>query len=206
VTAQAPDTIRVDGTEWAVVGIDGQGLFDPAAWGLQPIPLSTAEWRGFVARYVVEDDRLRLAHLSIGLAGDAAAAAIDRLPGVLTSTGDRARWSIDFDRFDVPFTGTLLLGQGFIQDLYVHMGFHPAWKWERVIRLQLKDGLVTASTDESARMAIERERRKGERLDPGPDADPATVGRWIRDAFDRSIRRFGNRDEPGVRIEGPDGD
>jgi len=196
VTAQAPDMILVDGTEWAVVGIDGRGLFDPAAWGLEPVPLSTAEWRGFVARYAVADGRLRLVHLSIGLAGDEARAALESLPGVVRSTAQGARWSLDFDGFDVPFTGTLLLGQGFIRDLYVHMGFHPAWKWERVLRLELADGLVTASTDESARMARERNGRRGKPLGPGRDADRGTVGRWISDAFDRSIRR----------TEGPDGD
>ncbi len=29
----------------------------------------------------------------------------------------------------VPFTGALLLGERFITSTYVHMGFHPAWKF-----------------------------------------------------------------------------
>ncbi len=202
MTAQAPDMVTFDGAEWALVGIDGQGLFDPAAWDLRPIALNTAEWRGFVCRYAVEDDRLRLAHLSIGLREEDGA-ALDRLPGVVRVVGERVRWNVDFEGVDVPFTGTLVLGQGFIRDLYVHMGFHPPWKWERVVRLELDDGHVTASTDESARMARERQDRKGAPLKPGPGADRRTVSQWILDTFDRSIRRIRRWDDPTGRKEPP---
>jgi hypothetical protein len=203
MTAQAPDSVMYEGAEWVLVGIDGHGLFDPAAWDLRPIALSTAEWRGFVCRYAVEGDRLRLAHLSIGLADEDAGARLEELPGVSRVVADRVRWTVDFDGVDIPFTGTLMLGRGFIRDLYVHMGFHPPWKWERVTRLELDAGRVTETADESTRMAREREARKGAPLAPGPDADRQTVGRWIRDTFDRSIRRFRREGEPPGRKEPP---
>jgi hypothetical protein len=79
------------------------------------------------------------------------------------------------------------------------MGFHPAWKWERVVRLELDEGAIIASTDVSAETARERERHAGEPLGPEPGADQQTVRRWIRDTFDRSIRRLRDRDEPPAK-------
>ena len=37
--------------------------------------------------------------------------------------------------YPIAYTGGLLLARGFIQKLYEHMGFHPAWKYEQVIEL-----------------------------------------------------------------------
>jgi hypothetical protein len=190
MTAQIPDGVVVDGTTWALVGINGQGLFDPAGFGLQPISLSTGEWRGFTCRYAIEAGRLRLAHLSIGrLREEAGTAAIERLPSIARSTQDRARWEFDFEGLEVPFTGTLLLGDEFIRDLYVHMGFHPAWKWGRVLELQLAGGEVTRTADRSAEYAQIREQQRGQPLEPGPKADANAIARWIRGTFDRSIAR-----------------
>jgi hypothetical protein len=53
----------------------------------------------------------------------------------------------------VPFSGGLLLGQGFIRTTYVHMGFHPAWKFEKVAELLLEHGGVTSTLDRSAELA-----------------------------------------------------
>ena len=43
---------------------------------------------------------------------------------------------------EVPFTGSLLIGHRFIQSLYRHMGFHPAWKFEQSWEIELDRGRV----------------------------------------------------------------
>ena len=43
-------------------------------------------------------------------------------------------------RHPVPFTGGLLLTRDFIEELYVHMGFHPAWKYREVHELIFRAG------------------------------------------------------------------
>ena len=94
---------------------------------------------------------------------------------------------MDFEGLDVGFSGTLLLGDGFIRDLYVHMGFHPAWKYERVRRLVLREGAVTEVVDDSRGYARQRDERRRAPLGPRPDADRADVDRWVSETFDRSI-------------------
>jgi hypothetical protein len=55
-----------------------------------------------------------------------------------------------------PFTGGLLLGAGFIDALYVHMGHHPAWKYTTVLELTFDDGRLTVVHDRSHLMAQRR--------------------------------------------------
>ena len=86
----------------------------------------------------------------------------------------------------LPFTGGLLLGDGFIQELYEHMGFHPAWKFRKVIELVFADGILTATHDRSYDMARVRAintpdgKPKSKRFN-----SPVDMVGWIEDCFDR---------------------
>lgn len=85
----------------------------------------------------------------------------------------------------MPFTGGLLLAQDFIRELYVHMGFHPPWKYRVVHELSFTDGRLTAERDRSAAMEEIRQRLVARPL--GPDGtDQAELHRWIEQCFDRS--------------------
>lgn len=67
MTAQINDGIKYNGTEYSIVGIDGDGLFDPFAYGMNPVSWCTACWRGFVTDYEVENGQLFLDTLKICL-------------------------------------------------------------------------------------------------------------------------------------------
>lgn len=79
----------------------------------------------------------------------------------------------------IPFTGGMLLGQGFIDRLYVHMGFHPAWKYTRVVELRLDGGRLVDQCDRSAEMAELRRR-----IEAGEVPDPLrSRADWIQASF-----------------------
>jgi hypothetical protein len=84
------------------------------------------------------------------------------------------------------FTGGLLLGKGFIRSLYEHMGFHPAWKYEKVIELIFSGGVLAAAYDRSAEMAEIREVKAGTNGHGSKRFNsPAQMVRWIAKCFDR---------------------
>jgi hypothetical protein len=83
----------------------------------------------------------------------------------------------------VPFTGGLLAARDFIEELYVHMGFHPAWKYGVVRELLFEDGHLTGDFDRSAKIAQLRAKLQ-DRLTP-TTTDPATLREWIGKCFDR---------------------
>jgi hypothetical protein len=176
MTAQIPDIVVFEGREYSIAGVKGSGLFHPADHGLFPRATSTANWRGFVCRYVVDEGRLTLDRVAIGL--DEAADLFGHAP-----RRDERSASYLFEQLarPVPFTGRLLLGEGFIQNLYVHMGFHPAWKFEHVEELAFEDGGLTEATDLSE--AAQRFRLSVAAGELRPSVGSGHMEHWIEDTF-----------------------
>lgn len=189
MTAQAPDSVSYDGTDYVIAGINGGPLFDPGDHGLHTVMTSTANWRGYVAHYVVRDGRFLLSRLTdVGLPPDAdgATPVPPDLNGAPASGGDHSYEYADVD-LPVAFSGGLLLGADFRTDLYTHMGFHPAWKFERVLELILERGTLQRAADRSAEIAVVRQEIvAGGREDPDGGRD---VTRWIARTFELDYGR-----------------
>lgn len=192
MTAQIPDSVEFGATTYSIAGVAGDGLFEPLHHGIRPIPLHTACHRGFVCRYSVRDERLRLVHLEIGIervTDDARARR--RAPTLfgVAPVADEARTAATYEGLDEPiaFTGGLLCGHGFVQDLYVHMGFQPAWRYETVVELVFREGVLRSATDHSAEMLrVRNELAAGERADPDGRGD---LRRWIGRTFSLDYER-----------------
>jgi len=101
---------------------------------------------------------LRLATVFIGLGGEQRAAAERDAGPALFGV------SPIYSEFDgcfvydglaaaVPYSGCLTLGADFVWDQYVHMGFHPPWKYRTVLDLTFAAGRLTAAVDRSEAMA-----------------------------------------------------
>lgn len=65
MTGQIHDKVLFEGTEYDLVGQDGEGLFEPSAFGMFPQMIHTACWRGYYCAYAVERFDLLLTHLTI---------------------------------------------------------------------------------------------------------------------------------------------
>jgi hypothetical protein len=189
MTAQFHDSVKYRRRWYDLAGVHGQGLFDPLAYGLVPTVRSTACWRGFVCQYKVASGELILdcLHISLGRATDATPGS----GGPPELFGVRAKrqegflgWAFKRLHHPVSFSGGLLLARKFIKGLYVHMGFHPAWKFQSVVECLFDDGKLTKATDRSVEMARIRERMVNSGLRPGSDARRPEVIQWIEDCFD----------------------
>ena len=87
--------------------------------------------------------------------------------------------------FPLPFSGRLLACRGFIDDLYVHMGFHPAWKYKKVMELAFDDGRLIEHRDRSDAVAELRRRiQAGEEPDRNGGAE---IHDWMNNIFKRNI-------------------
>jgi len=142
--------------EFVIAGVNGSGLFQPEDHGLRPAATSSANWRGYVCSYRVKEDFLHLEELTIGLgAGEESQhpspPALFGIEASVRPDGHEADYR--FGSAPIAFSGGLLLGKGFIDDLYVHMGFHPAWKFRQVVELMFEEGRLTAAHDHSQRIA-----------------------------------------------------
>ena len=197
MTAQFNDKFIFRGTKYSVAGISEGELFDPATLDLEPSRACTACYRGYVATYSVVNDRLVIANLDVNLIeeGDKSFSRQEGPPiNGIRPTGTEK----EFDLFNnyyqginyhLEYSGGILIADGFISNLYVHMGFHPAWKYEYVIELIFEKGRLAGELDRSEEMVEMRNKvdhLKGYSSESGPTRDE--IRRFVESAFDRSYR------------------
>jgi len=195
MTAQFSDTVTYRDEQYDLAGVSGEGVFDPFDHGMAPVSWCTACWNGFVCHYEVADDQLRLDGLRVcltpllgpGERGETVAA-----PPLFGKQAERVGDTFEYVYRDlagsVAFTGGLLLCGDFIADLYVHMGFHPAWKYRRVHELIFDAGRLTAAADRSAEMRELRESMADAPLGPPHNAGGETILAWIEKTFSRDYK------------------
>lgn len=188
MTAQFPDMVSYRDRSFVLAGIDGNGLFDPLAHGLSPKGKCSACWRGFVVEYVVADGQLDLVRLNL---------STDENPPLLFGVAPQAKGNdrtiLDFAYLDLrrrtQFTGGLLIADDFIRELYVHMGFHPAWKFREVHELIFDDGRLVEAEDRSEAMADVRRKLASAPLRPTYGDGTDDTAHWIDRCFRRDYRR-----------------
>ena len=148
MTAQIDDIFRHSGVDFSVSGISEGELFEPSLLDLNPADTCTACWRGYQAVFAMLESRLVPDTLHVNLLTEGEGYKCQEGPPIngVTPTGPLE----EYDWFNnhyvcleyhLEYTGGLLLADGFIDDLYVHMGFHPAWKYTNVIELIFENGI-----------------------------------------------------------------
>lgn len=214
MTAQFNDTFFYQGESYAIAGISEDGLFDPAAFGMEPASTCSACWRGWQAEYALAGRQLVVEVLNVNLFDrDQRPDSYVRVPGppiggVLPVAGDQdnsededeetrlrrafqhaSRFNNRYENLGHPltYTGGLLLASGFIRDLYVNMGFHPAWKYEKVVELVFGGGVLQKESDRSAEMAELRTLvlAQSQESDLGRRGPGVSIREYIERAFDR---------------------
>jgi len=187
MTAQASDSVWYRDREFSITGVNGTGLYEPSQHDIEPFGISTACWRGFICDYALDDDQLVLRTLFVGL--DKAASERARtghgttIAGVLPEWAEYFGWKYTPLNVPVSFTGGLLIGDGFITELYVHMGFHPAWKFSHVYELMFEAGRLRASHDRSQQMAEFRAQMTDSDLQPPAGASKEEIHQWVEQTF-----------------------
>lgn len=182
MTGQFADRVEWQSEPFDVTAVDGTGLF--VAVGATAT--STACYRGFVATYRVVNDQLILAELETSISYDGTHLGVSPAPG----RGVKVYREL---AEPVAFTGRLLIGAGYVDIGRLHMGFRPAYGFQRVWELAFNAGRFTSADERSAELAAARERLVDVR--PGPAEGEATVdwvGRTFSLSFDYSWPKTGD--------------
>jgi len=82
----------------------------------------------------------------------------------------------------VAFNGGVLIATDFIDGLYVHMGFHPAWKYRKVHELIFRDGHLTSQRDVSNELDVYRSQFKNKNAPPSNE-EKERIEAWIEETF-----------------------
>jgi hypothetical protein len=172
MTAQIPDRFIYRGEEYSMVGKDGGGLLTPMDFGMRPVMIHTACYRGFYCTYLVTEDGLYLSEMTVRTADDVYPEVEGYQPIVQDYTGVYRDM-----RVLTNFSGKLRLAKDFIEELYIHMGFQKPSAFRTVLDFQFSEGKLQTITDLSAYYAEMRGKFKEQY-----ESDP-NFPRSINDAF-----------------------
>lgn len=177
MTMQIPDSVFYRGQTYDLTGQEGDGLFTPSALGLEPLWMSTGCYRGYMCEYKVVDGELVLTGLAVRVEGGRPA-----LFGVEPVEGIYGHCHYEGLNEPIRFTGRMLLGDDFHRDLYVHMGYPSAWKFDEVHELTFENGRLTAERDRSEDAEQRRAHPKPGDVPP-PREDREATEAWIERIF-----------------------
>ena len=195
MTAQAHDSLHYLGERYSLVAFSDGEPFSPTDAGYRPVMASTACYRGYLCDYEVKDGLLQLREMWVNHQPEEAPVSQRKQPPDLNGVaavrdkkslvGD---WHFREVGLPVAYTGGLVIGRGFIRTLYLHMGFHPAWKYEYVYELIFDQGRLTEALDLSPAMAGIRKKVRDD-LEPGTKAWAEQIDDWLADCFSRDYGR-----------------
>jgi len=178
MTAQVPDLLLHEATEYCLLDTTAGAPFDPAAHGFSPVSTSTACHRGHVCAYAIRGGRLQLHALAIshgaptrglpelwplplfhGVAATPEFELRDGVAGRLTLVGrGDCQGRYDGLGLDLAYDGTLLIGTDPYDDGPRWAGHVQPWEMRRVLMVTFAAGRVQQITDVSALYATVRER------------------------------------------------
>jgi len=191
MTAQIHDSFLFNEKEFSIAGVNGEGLFDPLDYDLQPQGSCSACWRGFLCQYVLIENKLLLKWLRINLGRDddrpETSDLWPKINGVVPAKPheDYPIFDTVYQNLDLPiaFSGGILLGDNFISELYVHMGFHPAWKFRTVHELLFNNGTIQEIREVSSQVAEIKEMMLKKPLDWNGTGGREKLDEWIKSTF-----------------------
>jgi len=93
----------------------------------------------------------------------------------------------------LPFTGGLLIAEGFIRELAVNMGYHPFWKFQSVLELIFENGKLQRAEDKSSvAKAIREEHLVSGVMGRRQLSDDSAVKTWIEESFSLNYSLLSN--------------
>jgi hypothetical protein len=179
LTGQVSDEVRYNREVYSLVGINGEGLPDPADFGIRTKMASTACWRGYQMFYDCVDSELVL---DVMLANTDEAKPVNGVkPGI---SKDSFGFNHIYENIGLKtkFTGRILIGRDFVQEMYVHMGFQSAESYRDVLELEVENGNIVNIVNLAEVMEQRRLQGRYKPTDPS-SMEESDLHSWIEDRF-----------------------
>lgn len=185
MTAQIGDIYKYQKKEYTIVALSDANPFDPKDFGLEPHAISTACWRGYWCEYEIENDELLLKNQYLFNSDD----KYPPINGVEVSPpefeeykcngGKKVTMKAHFGHrvyrdinMPISYTGKILMGDGFMQEYYIHLGIQRSWAYKKLIELVFEEGILLECNDLSHIAKAQREAMKKQKENSNdPDLD-----------------------------------
>ena len=151
MTAQIPDTFIFKGEDYSLIGMTEGELVFPQQYGMEPVMIHTACYRGFFATYELTEEALYLRQLTLR-EKNGNYLPIGKIQPQIKDYQATYRGLSEV----IPFTGKIRLAKDFIKELYIHMGFQKPTAFKTVLDITLKNGQIIEVRDRSKEIEEKR--------------------------------------------------
>ena len=200
MTAQIGDIYNYDNNDYRIVALSSVMLFKPQDYGMEPHGSCTACWRGYWCEYDVSNDELFLKNLYFHNEDNnyPSLNGVEASPKEFIEVEGRRGLRKKLEKFtipahyghrvyrdvnlSIPYTGKILLGDGFIREYYIHMGFQRAWAYEKLIELVFEEGILLECNDYSHIAKQQREIMKEQGVNP-QSPKISDLEKFVEDSF-----------------------
>ena len=157
MTAQVGDGFEYNGKNYNYVMEKPSIAFHPGEYGITPMYTCTACWAGYWCDYKVSDNKLLLKDLFVN-SMDGNYPDIEGVSVMDEEKGGFAMGHHVYRNINKPmkYTGKLLLGNDFLSEYYVHMGYQGYWAYSELILFVFEEGLLVEARDVSKLAAMKR--------------------------------------------------
>lgn len=151
MTAQVGDRFIYKGDDYSIVAISEPIQFNPLDYGIKPVACCTACWNGYWCDYHISAEGIILENLYIN-------AEDDYYPEINNVSPQKdGKKSFEYMghhlyrnlNIFMEYTGKILIGKGFINKYYIHMGYQRAWAYEVLEELVFDNGKLVRTVDHS---------------------------------------------------------
>ncbi|MGD1918144.1 MAG: hypothetical protein ACFCAD_04240 [Pleurocapsa sp.] len=212
MTAQECDRFIYNNDTLYIVGIDGEGLFDPQDHGIKVVPISTACWRGYYCVYGILNNFLYLQEAYLGLDKenergiqkgngiklfgttphrykyiDGEIVKIDISTNFNESKKINSAWDFRCDNLNqlIEFTGGILIGSNSMG----RINSFP-YNYSKVYELVFDAGRVVETSDRSQKMADFRHMLASNQLEFNTAEKYSQIENWLNQCFSWNYKRF----------------
>ncbi len=156
MTAQIGNFLKLGETRYSILALSNPINFDPRDLGFTPSPTTSACWAGYWCEYRIStDDKLILQNLYINSKDD----IYPEINGIKAKyfEEDDIKTMIQYmgghlyENIDIPilYNGRVVIGNGFLDEYYVHMGYQNPKGYEEVIEIVFEEGVYLYDIDHS---------------------------------------------------------
>lgn len=195
MTAQVGDIYKKDNKTFSIVAMTNPIPFDPRDHGINPEFRCTACWAGYWCEYNIEGKELFLEKLFVFNSKDEYPPlnGVEVMPEEFTEfkngtkKKDIVRISKNmghrcYEKVHLPidYSGKILVGDGFIDEYYIHMGYQRYWAYKKLTEFVFENGQLIACNDHSDVAKATREQFKEHKDDFLSSRD---LLKFVRESF-----------------------
>lgn len=147
MTAQVGDRFIYKEDNYSIVAISKPIQFDPLDYGIKPVACCSACWKGYWCDYHISTKGIMLQNLYINSENE-------YYPEINNVSPEKKRKYMGHHFYKninifMEYTGKILIGNGFIREYYIHMGYQRAWAYEVLEELLFDHGKLVKTIDHS---------------------------------------------------------